>query len=237
MNNKEFKTQYMKWSKAVVVSVPLLLVGVAICDTLLGFDLSKNMYMMGFICTGVILALLSLTWISALNLESRFMKNDSVRVVDDEGITLSDIAECIKKEGYIPDIYEENNSVCFKIQGDTYRVYYSDCRFVLYKHYIIDVETDVELLKKATEQTEKKIFALKIFISEDSDGTKGLLFQVSTLLTSLHELKNHFPQFLNIIHTGINFHRDKFAELVKGCEETGVPEPADTTKSEHRVVS
>lgn len=236
MNNKEFKTQYMKWSKAVVVSVPLMLVGVAICDTLLGFDLSKNMYMMGFICTGVVLALLSLTWISALNLESRFMKNDAVRVVDDEGITLSDIAECIKKEGYIPDIYEENNSVCFKIQGDTYRVYYSDCRFVLYKHYIIDVETDVELLKKATEQTEKKIFALKIFISEDSDGTKGLLFQVSTLLTSQHELKKLFPQFLNIIHTGIIFHRDKFAELVKGCEETGVPEPADT-KSEHRVVS
>ena len=54
MNSKEFKTQYMKWSKAVAVSVPLLPVGVAICDALFGFDLSKNMYMMGFICTGVV---------------------------------------------------------------------------------------------------------------------------------------------------------------------------------------
>lgn len=237
MNSKEFKTQYMKWSKAVAVSVPLLVVGVAICDALLGFDLSKNMYMMGFICTGVVLALLSLTWISALNLESRFMKNDVTRVVDDECITLSDIAECIKREGYIPDVYDEDDTVFFKIQGDTYRVYYSEGRFALYKHYVIDEDTDVELLKKATELTEEKIFALKIFTGEEPDGTKGILFQVSLLLTSQYELKRHFPRCLDIIHAGINFHRDRFAELAKGPEETGALETADTTQSEHRVVS
>jgi hypothetical protein len=40
------------------------------------------MYMMSFIACGCVLSLLSLTWISILNLESRFMGKDRQRIID-----------------------------------------------------------------------------------------------------------------------------------------------------------
>lgn len=95
MNSKEFKRYYMKWSNAVAITITLLVNCVILCDIFLGFDFSRNMYIMALIGTSVIFSLLSLTWISALNLESRFMK-DQIRVVDHSlEITIRDLAECI----------------------------------------------------------------------------------------------------------------------------------------------
>ena len=67
MNAKEFKKSYMKWSHAVAFCIPTLLIAIVLCDYLLEFDFSQNMYMMAFIATGFMLSMLSLTWISILN--------------------------------------------------------------------------------------------------------------------------------------------------------------------------
>ena len=142
MTSKEFKRYYLQWSKAVAIFIPTMLLAVVACDYYLEYDFSENMYFAAFLTCSFILSLLSTSWISVLNLESRFMKSWSVRVVDDEKeeITLSDIAECIKKEGYTPDVKEDDDSVLFRIQGELYRVHYKDSRFALYKYYQVGKE-------------------------------------------------------------------------------------------------
>ncbi len=83
MDAKEFKRCYVKWSYAVAFAVPTLMMAVVLCDSLLGFDFSHDMYMMSFIATGCVLALLTITWISVLNAESRFMNRKPESIIDD----------------------------------------------------------------------------------------------------------------------------------------------------------
>lgn len=67
MKAEDFKKSYMRWSHAVAFCLPTVLMAIVLCDYLLEFDFSRNMYMMAFIATGFMLSLLSLTWISILN--------------------------------------------------------------------------------------------------------------------------------------------------------------------------
>ena len=118
MTSKEFKQCYLKWSKAVAFFIPTMLFAIVLCDHLLGFDFSKDMYVIAFIACSIMMAFLSTSWISALNLESRFLNCKVERVIDqlDEDITLSDIADCIKKEGYTPDTRKCDNGVNYTAQ-------------------------------------------------------------------------------------------------------------------------
>ena len=84
MDAKKFKETYLQWSKAVIISVAFILNAIVMCDYFLGFDFSKNMYMMCFIATGFVLAILSITWISVLNLEGRFLRKWNTRVIDED---------------------------------------------------------------------------------------------------------------------------------------------------------
>ena len=67
MKAEDFKKSYMKWSHAVAYCIPTVLMAIVLCDYLLEFNFSQNMYMMAFIATGFMLSLLSLTWITILN--------------------------------------------------------------------------------------------------------------------------------------------------------------------------
>lgn len=67
MKAEDFKKSYMKWSHAVAYCIPTVLMAIVLCDYLLEFDFSQNLYMMAFIATGFMLSLLSLTWITILN--------------------------------------------------------------------------------------------------------------------------------------------------------------------------
>lgn len=84
MDAKKFKETYLQWSKAVIISVSFILNAIVACDYFLGFDFSKNMYMICFISTGFLLAFLSITWISVLNLEGRFLSKWNTRVIDED---------------------------------------------------------------------------------------------------------------------------------------------------------
>ena len=69
MTTKEFKKCYLQWSKAVAYLIPTMLFAVILCDYYLEFDFSKNMYFAAFLSGCFILSLLSISWISVLNLE------------------------------------------------------------------------------------------------------------------------------------------------------------------------
>ena len=238
MTSKEFKQYYLKWSKAVAFFIPTMLFALVLCDFLLGFDFSKNLYVIAFIACSIMMAFLSTSWISALNLESRFMNCKVERVVDelDDDITLTDIAECVKMQGYTPDIQEDDNSVMFRIQGELYRVHYQDCRFSLYKYYNIGDATDVELLKKAIIPTEEHVFGIKVFVTSPEAESASIIFQFSSLFKSVKELQLHFPRCLSILHQGIVFHRQRYAELEGDCELVGM-ETVTENQVEHKVFS
>lgn len=237
MTSKEFKKYYLKWSKAVAIFISTILIAAVLCDYLLGINFCKNMYLAAFLTCSFILSLLSITWISVLNLESRFMRITAERVIDDENeeITLSDIAECIKKEGYIPEIKEEDNSILFKIQGETYRVHYKECRFALYKYFQVGENTKVELLKKAAAPTEEHVFGMKVFVKSHDEG-HSIIFQFSSLFKSVKELQTHFSRCLNILNQGVVFHRDRYAELEGEGETVGL-ETVGEKQAEYKVFS
>ena len=71
---KDFEKDYRKWSKVALISVIILLFTITTIDAFLGFDFSRNMYVMSVVATGCVLALLSLTWIRLLN--SKLMRSD-----------------------------------------------------------------------------------------------------------------------------------------------------------------
>jgi hypothetical protein len=50
--------------------------------------------------------------------------------MDDE-LTLDDIANMVRLEGYIPTIESESNCVFFKVNGDYVRAWYENGRFTL----------------------------------------------------------------------------------------------------------
>ena len=238
MTSKEFKQYYLKWSKAVAFFIPSMLFALVLCDHLLGFDFSKNMYVIAFIACSVMMTFLSTSWISALNLESRFLNCKVERVIDqlDEDITLNDIADCIKKEGYAPDIQEDDNSVMFRIQGELYRVHYQNGRFSLYKYYHVGESTDLELLKRAIIPTEEHIFGMKVFVTSQNEKSASIIFQFSSLFKSVKELQLHFPRCLSILHHGIVFHRERYAELAGDSELVGMETVAEN-QVEYKVFS
>ena len=238
MTSKEFKQYYLKWSKAVAFFIPTMLFALVLCDLLLGFDFSKNLYVIAFIVCSIMMAFLSTSWISALNLESRFLNCKVERVVDelDDDITLTDIAECVKIQGYTPDIQEDDNSVMFRIQGELYRVHYQDCRFSLYKYYHVGESTDIELLKKAIVPTEDHVFGMKVFVTSQNENSASIIFQFASLFKSVKELQLHFPRCLSILHQGVVFHRDRYAELEGECKLVGM-EAVTENQVEHKVFS
>ena len=238
MTTKEFKQYYLKWSKAVAFFIPTMLFALVLCDHLLGFDFSKNLYVIAFIVCSIMMAFLSTSWISALNLENRFLNCKVERVIDelDDDITLTDIAECVKMQGYTPDIQEDDNSVMFRIQGELYRVHYQDCRFSLYKYYNIGDATDVELLKKAIIPTEEHVFGMKVFVTSQNENSASIIFQFSSLFKSVKELQVHFSRCLSTLHHGIGFHRERYAELEGDGELVGM-ETVTENQVEHKVFS
>ena len=238
MTNKEFKQYYLKWSKAVAFFIPTMLFALVLCDFLLGFDFSKNMYVIAFIVCSIMMAFLSTSWISALNLESRFLNCKVERVVNelDDDIALTDIAECVKMQGYTPDIQEDDNSVMFRIQGELYRVHYQDSRFSLYKYYHVGESTDIELLKKAIVPTEEHVFGMKVFVTSQNEKSASIIFQFSSLFKSVKELQLHFPRCLSILHHGIVFHRERYTELAGDSELVDLETVAEK-QVEHKVFS
>jgi hypothetical protein len=122
------------------------------------------------------------------------------------------------------------------MQGELYRVHYQDCRFSLYKYYNVGDTTDVELLKKAIIPTEEHVFGLKVFVTLHEAESASIIFQFSSLFKSVKELQLHFPRCLSILHQGIIFHRERYAELV-GDGEVADAEAVGEKQVEHKVFS
>ena len=215
---REFEKDYRKWSKIAMISIVMYLFSIATIDAFLGFDFSRNMYLMSIAATGFMMTLISLSWISILN--CKLMRTDLVEPIrpasEDPAqgavITLPDVEMCIRKEGYVPQ--KENDLVSFKIAGERYEVYYLDEKFTILKKFGISDDIDKELLLKACSQAHDEIFMFRSYIHTYENERTVLCFEVETYVHSAAELERYFPQYLNVINAGIDRQREIYHQLV-----------------------
>ena len=214
---KDFEKDYRKWSRIALVSIVTLLFTIVTIDSFLGFDFSKNMYVMAVVCTGIIMTMISLSWISLLNsklMKSEFVKSTpSPEQIGPRALTMDDIDMCIRKEGYVPQKSED--VISFKIAGERYEVYYLDEKFTILKKFGLNDDIDKELLLKACSQSHDEIFMFRSYTHTYENDRTVLCFEVETYVYSSAELERYFPQYLNVLNAAIVRHREIYHQLVK----------------------
>lgn len=188
MNVEEFKKRYVRWSYAVALCIPTLIFGLALCDQILDHDFSRNMYLMSFICCGTVLSFLSLTWISILNSKmfKEWLTGESADRTGKEssgGLTqdnrkadLSDIEQCIRKEGFVPVRNEDR--VTFKVSGEEVEVFYGDEKLSLVRTYGLDKDVNLDILSKACSMLHDSTFMIRSSLHRYDNGQMGLIFEV-----------------------------------------------------------
>lgn len=237
---KEFEKDYRKWSKVALISVVAFLFAIAAIDSFLGFDFSRNMYLMAIVVAGCMMTLISLSWITILN--TKLMRTGLVEPIkpavggqsDGGAITLADIEMCIRKEGYVPQADEDR--VCVKIAGELYEVFYENEKFILVKRFNIGEDTDMSILTSACSQAQDEIFLFRGYVHTFDTGQSVLCFEVETYVRSLSELERYFPQYLSVLISAVNRHREIYCQLDEARQQK-IKESTAPAIVEPKVVS
>lgn len=210
---EKFEREYRKWGRVVLPVLVGLLFTTVIADYLLEFDFSENYYLCSIIASGILLGLLSMSWIQVLN--TRLMRADlkkPSKAGENRAITMDDVDMCIRKEGYIPQPYEDH--IFFKVAGERYDVYYQDEKFTLTKRFGLNEEVNRDLLLKACSQAHDEIFMFRSYIHTYDADTTALCFDVETYVNSLSELERYFPQYMNVLNRAIGRQREIYNQMV-----------------------
>lgn len=237
---KDFEKDYRKWSRIVLISIIVFLFTIATIDAFLGFDFSKNMYVMSIVASGCLMALISLSWIRILN--CKLMRSDLVELIksaapkpaSNREITLADIEMCIRKEGYVPQ--SEANCTTFKIAGERYEVYYQEDKFTLAQRFVLSDDINKAYLIDACSQAQDEIFMFRSYVHTYDTGQSVLCFEVETFLSSAFELEKYFPQFLNIMLHAVERQREIYSQQCE-AEQKRLEDNANPATIESRVVS
>lgn len=235
---ENLEKEYRKWGTIALCCVMTLLFTIAAMDSFLGFEFSKNMYVMSIVATSCLLAIISMSWIRLLN--SKLMRTDMIdspkssdKPAEPNAITLADVEMCIRKEGYVPQVEEDR--VMFKIAGERYDVYYQDEKFTLVKRFGLSEDVDKNLLLKACAQAHDEIFMFRSYTHTFDTNTTVLCFEVETYVNSCFELERYFPQYLNVINHAIERQREIYQQMLEESKPQG--ENARAGSKEHKVVS
>ena len=235
---ENLEKEYRKWGTIALCCVMTLLFTIAAMDSFLGFEFSKNMYVMSIVATSCLLAIISMSWIRLLN--SKLMRTDMIdspkssdKPAEPNAITLADVEMCIRKEGYLPQVEEDR--VMFKIAGERYDVYYQDEKFTLVKRFGLSEDVDKNLLLKACAQAHDEIFMFRSYTHTFDTNTTVLCFEVETYVNSCFELERYFPQYLNVINHAIERQREIYQQMLEESKPQG--ENAGAGSKEHKVVS
>ena len=247
---KDFEKDYRKWSKIALISIVMFLFTIATIDSFLGFDFSKNMYVMSIVCTGVMMTMISLSWIRILN--CKLMKSDffesnpepahasttaptpDPQPVESTPLTIDDIEMCIRKEGYVPQ--KADDVISFKIAGERYEVYYLEEKFTILKKFGISDDIDKDILLKACSLAHDEIFMFRSYTHTYENDMTVLCFEVETYVYSAAELERYFPQYLSVINAGIDRQREIYQQLVEEVNSRKA-ETTVQTMPEAKVVS
>lgn len=243
MTVEDFKKSYIRWSYAIAVAIPAILMAITICDSKLDLDFSRNMYVMSIVATSVLLSFLSLTWISVLN-SKLFMEWVSRKTTPEDGqnveqkgketIDFSHIEQCIKKEGFVP--VRRENHISFKVSGEEIEVFYNDEKLSLVLTYGLDEDENLDAISQACSMLHDSTFLIRSSLHKYPNNQMGIVFEVQTLLTSPEELDRHFSSYLNLLYHGKERHREFHAKLVEKESNEAKGKPS-TQIHEQKVVS
>lgn len=238
----KFLKEYRKWGTIALCCVLTFLFTIAAIDGLLGFDFSKNMYLMSIVATACLLAIISMSWIRILN--CKVMRKDPVNLDEavkpaahqnqSNGISLKDVELCIKKEGFVPQ--REKDGIVFKIAGTKYYICYQDEKFKLITGFVLSENVDKDLLLKACAQAHYEIFMLRSYTHNYDNNTTWLFFEVETYVNSVTELDRYFPKYLNVINHALARQAEIYQQMLKE-NESYEKEKADACSRGNKVVS
>ena len=244
MSTEDFKKSYVRWSYAVAVCITTILLVITLCDIKLGYGFSENMYIISVVATGVLLSLLSLTWISVLN--SKLFKDRLSSGADSKEpassavpqetpvVELADIEQCIRKEGFVP--VRKDNFISFKISGEEVEVFYNDEKLSLVRTYGLDDDVNLDILSQACSMLHDSTFLIRSSLHKYDNNQMGLVFEVQTMVTSPVELDRYFNRYLNLLYHGIERHREIYGKLLEESTKPVKEIPA-SQGYEHKVVS
>lgn len=219
MKKEELMDRHSRWSSVVLICIIVLVAIIGITDIIFDFGFSKNMYLLIFILAGAILAVSSIVWISILN---RYHKTEMappppmIVVPEEKNVSLSDIEYCIRKEGYIP--IRKDNYVSFKISGEEIEIFYENDKLSIVRTYGLGEDVNIEVLSKACSMLHDTTFLIRSSIHTYENNELGLVFEVQSLVTSPTELERFFERYLNVIHHGIQRHREIYGKLLEELE-------------------
>jgi hypothetical protein len=158
----------------------------------------------------------------------------TVVVPEEKNVSLSDIEYCIRKEGYIP--IRKDNYVSFKISGEEIEIFYENDKLSIVRTYGLGEDVNLEVLSKACSMLHDTTFLIRSSIHTYENNELGLVFEVQSLVVSQTELERFFERHLDVLHHGIQRHREIYGSLLQ--EVSARPEDKQMTPSrEHKVVS
>ena len=235
----KFEQQYRQWGAIALLSVVIMLLLIAVLDYLLEMEFSKNFYFATLIGASFLMGIISMSWIQVLN--TRLMRADvkksnipPVQQEQTRKVTKGDIEMCIRKEGYIPQI--EDDITFFKISGERFDVMYQDQKFTLGKRFGLSEDTDIDMLLRASSQTQDEIFMFRSYVHQYDNGQCMICFEVETYLDSVAELEKYFPQYLNVLLHAVERQREIYYQMKETVQKKG-EEHTSTSSREPKVLS
>lgn len=235
----KFEQQYRQWGAIALLSMVIMLLLIAVLDYLLEMEFSKNFYIATLIGASFLMGIISMSWIQVLNtsLMRDDVKKSNIPPIPQEQtrkVTQDDIEICIRKEGYIPQI--EDDITFFKISGERFDVMYKDQKFTLAKRFGLSDDTDIDMLLRASSQTQDEIFMFRSYVHKYDNGQCMICFEVETYLDSVAELEKYFPHYLNVLLHAVERQREIYYQM-KETEQKKGEEHSSAASREPKVVS
>ncbi len=235
----KFEQQYRQWGAIALLSMVIMLLLIAVLDYLLEMEFSKNFYIATLIGASFLMGIISMSWIQVLN--TRLMRADvkksnipPIQQEQTRKVTHGDIEMCIRKEGYIPQV--EDDMTFFKISGERFDVMYQDQKFTLGKRFGLSEDTDIDMLLRASSQTQDEIFMFRSYVHKYDNGQCMICFEVETYLDSVAELEKYFPQYLNVLLHAVERQREIYYQM-KETEQKKGEEQSSAASREPKVLS
>lgn len=141
------------------------------------------------------------------------------------GITVDDMFKFLKKEGFLPQKDEsDETSIEFKYQGTAMRMEISDGDYIRLMTFLTLDPDDVNYfdILIASSQVMLELRMVKVMV-----GEKWILFSIETLASSLEEYSGFFIRYLDILMAALSKHR----EVYSGYQESRKDGDGDSQES------
>lgn len=197
--NKEYKFK----TAAAVLGLIVFIIWIAPIFFMREWPFALKWTILALCIAGTIAAFLSLARVLMIK-----------RSESERKLTMQDVADAVRKEGYFPQ-KQDGNWIMFKIQGYKYLVYYDSARFMIYTRFVLTGEEDMAVMKEAAISVMDNNFMAKILLLEDEDKSNVIQFSVGSLVSSQPDFDRFFPHYLQMLNEAMEKHYKVYRRIIK----------------------